>query len=172
MQIRPYQPSDTSACLAAFTSNLPRFFAPYELAEFVDFLASLPDPGPYFVVESRQKTILGCGGYSVMDDLATAGLMWGLVHREHHGQGIGRALLLARLFAICQRPNVKMIVLDTTQHSYGFFAAVGFRTTSIQADFYGPGLDRHDMQLNLTQAKCTELAAQHEQHGYPFVLNE
>lgn len=167
MQIRPYQPSDKSACLDVFISNVPTFFADHEYAEFAAFLDTLPGVGHYLVVESALSTIVGCGGYFLNADRTVAGLMWGMVHRDYHRQGLGRALLLARLSAICDEPHAQSIELDTSQHSYGFFATLGFEITHIQQDYYAPGLDRYDMRLALSTSRCAELKRLFTQHAQP-----
>ncbi|MBV9788017.1 MAG: GNAT family N-acetyltransferase [Chloroflexi bacterium] len=167
MQIRLYQPSDKSACLDVFISNVPTFFADHEYAEFAAFLDTLPGAGHYLVVESAQSAIVGCGGYFLNADRTIAGLMWGMVHRNYHRQGLGRALLLARLSAICDEQQAQSIELDTSQHSYGFFATLGFQVTKIQRDGYAPGLDRYDMHLALSASRCAELKQLFAHHAQP-----
>ncbi|HEY0735231.1 MAG TPA: GNAT family N-acetyltransferase [Herpetosiphonaceae bacterium] len=164
MHIRSYQPGDKATCLEVCSSNVPTFFAVHEHAEFATFLDSLPDAGHYLVVESAQRAIVGCGGYFLKPERMIASLMWGMVHRDYHGQGLGRALLLARLCAICEERQAQTVELDTSQHSYGFFATVGFQITRIQRDYYTPGLDRYDMQLPLSEPRCAELKQLFAQH--------
>lgn len=152
MNIRSYHPGDEAACLALFGGNTPRFFAEAEREEFADFLATLAglsSAGPYFVIEEDGQ-VVACGGVYVRPGGQEAGLAWGMVERSRHRRGYGRALWEARLnWLRAHAPEVRAVVLDTTQHSAPFFARLGFEVTAIQPDFYAPGLDRHDMRLAL-----------------------
>ncbi len=44
------------------------------------------------------------------------------------------------------------VVLDTSQHSRGFFERFGFQQVARHRDGYGPGLDRCEMRLELNAA--------------------
>lgn len=153
---RPYQPHDREACLAVFRSNVPRYFAPHEEAEFAEFLDELPCT--YFVLEAAGE-VLGCGGYYVAPGRGEGGLCWGMVHRRHHGGGLGRRLLLERLYRLVQHPEVAFIRLDTSQHTCGFFEKLGFATIKTESNGYAPGLDRYDMQLWLEPAARARIMA-------------
>lgn len=148
MQIRAYQPSDHRACLVLFDSNTPLFFAPHERPEFAEFLATGTDP--YFVVTDVQEQVIGCGGYYINRERASAGLTWGMVSRGLHRQGGGRFLLLARLQRICQEPDITRVFINTSQHSYGFFEKVGFAVESIIENGFAEGLHEYKMSLSLT----------------------
>jgi ribosomal protein S18 acetylase RimI-like enzyme len=142
MILRPYQKTDKDACLNVLDSNLPTFFAAYERVDFEGFLSR---PTDYFVLEA--ESIIGCGGYALEKGIAW--LCWGMIERKHHGTGLGKWLLLERLYKITQHPDIKMIHLDTTQHAFGFFQKLGFVTEKITVDGYAPNLNRYDMHLTL-----------------------
>lgn len=148
MELRSYQALDDADCLAVFDSNVPTFFAPHERAEFAEFLAQSTDP--YFVVVDAQGQVIGCGGYYIMHERAAAGLTWGMVYNHRHRQGVGRFLLIARLQRICQEPAVTHVLINTSQHSYGFFAKVGFVVEAIVENGFAEGLDEYKMRLHLT----------------------
>lgn len=148
MNLRSYRAADDEGCLAVFDSNVPKFFAPHERAEFAAFLAQSSDP--YFVVTDEQGQIVGCGGYYIMPERAAAGLTWGMVYNHLHRQGVGRFLLLARLQRICQEPAVTSVLINTSQHSYGFFEKVGFGVEAIVENGFAEGLDEYKMVLQLT----------------------
>ncbi|MCE7987879.1 MAG: GNAT family N-acetyltransferase [Caldilinea sp. CFX5] len=148
MKVRDYQTEDCERCLALFDSNVPRFFAPHERAEFAEFLATSTDP--YFVVTDNQGQIIGCGGYYLNRERATAGLTWGMVSNHLHRQGIGRFLLLARLRRLSQEPTITSVFINTSQHSYGFFAKVGFVVEAIVENGFAPGLHEYKMILPLS----------------------
>ena len=88
-------------------------------------------------------------GYSISTDGTTASLGWGMVHPKLHLQGLGTILLLARLRALRLMPNVEHVLLDTSQHTQGFYARFGFVVKQVVRHGYGSGLDRWDMALDL-----------------------
>jgi ribosomal protein S18 acetylase RimI-like enzyme len=144
MRFRPYQQSNKEQCLELFRSNVPKFFAVHEESEFRDYLEH---PDFYFVLE--QEKILGCGGYGISGDAGY--LAWGMVERSQHGTGLGKRLLLERLNLLSQHDNVSRIVLDTSQHTFGFFEKLGFTVDRITEDGYAPELHRYDMTLILDE---------------------
>lgn len=152
MIIRPYTAADKSACMEAFRSNMPKFFAPEELKDFDEWLEvqarrDLSDKNEcYFVIETDGK-VIGCGGYYIRPGKATAVMTWGLLHQHYHKQGWGKKLFQYRINAIRQACPSCAIQLDTTQHSAPFFGKMGFAVTKVTPDSYGPGLDRYDMEL-------------------------
>lgn len=142
---RPYRSSDRDACLRLFDGNTPPFFAPSERSDFIRFLERR---GADYQVVIACSVVVACGGYLVAEDGVTAGLCWGMVERGRHGRGLGRALLKARLEAI-RAARLRRVILDTSQHTAGFYARYGFQAVATIKDGYGPGLDRVDMTLDL-----------------------
>ena len=147
MDIRPYLPSDRQACLAVFDSNTPDFFESHERSGLEEFLSS-PNCS-YFVME-HEGSIAGCGGYSISEEKALARLVWGMVRRDWHRQGLGRLLLLFRLREITKAGGVQMVRLDTSQHAAPFFERQGFKVTSVAKDGYSAGLDRVELTMKLS----------------------
>jgi N-acetylglutamate synthase-like GNAT family acetyltransferase len=155
MVIRPYRHTDYSHCIAAFDSNCPDFFAYHEKEEFEKLLHDLSlttqtgdnsDDVYYYVVEKDNRAV-ACAGFYLPVDNEDAMLVWGMVARDYHKQGIGEKLLTYRLEKIQEfRPGAR-VLLDTTQLSYPFFERSGFTVSKITPDFYAPGLDRYDMVL-------------------------
>lgn len=156
MRLRPYMLDDKSACSAVFASNIPKFFAPHEQAEFDTFLNE-PEC-TYFVVEDEDGVIIGCGGYYVNEAQRIGALCWGMVANDHHHLGIGRFLLNERLRAICEEGKAALVVIDTSQHTAPFFEKAGFTTNRIIPDHYAPGLHSYQMSLKLDSAYCHSLA--------------
>lgn len=145
---RTYAPSDRDDCLALFDGNVPAFFAPSERRDFEHFLARQAMEGAYQVLE-RDGRVVGCGGLAIEKDGMTAGLCWGMVDRELQGIGLGRMLTELRLRSAAAIPGVMQVRLDTSQHTQGFYALLGFQVLRITQDGYGPGLDRWDMLLRI-----------------------
>ena len=147
MDIRPYRASDLHACLSIFDSNVPTYFAPAERSDFERFLREQATRCAFQVIE-RAGAPVACGGLSRRDD-GSAGFCWGMVDRALHRQGLGRTLALARLQQAERDPAIKRITLSTSQHTEGFYAALGFRVTRVVADGHGPGIDAVDMERGL-----------------------
>ena len=148
---RQYTPADLEACLEVFDTNVPRFFRAEERHGFATFLQNRP--GPYYVVVDAFGSVLGCGGYAVRLGAGVADLCWGMVRRDRHGLGLGRMLAQLRVNEIRRESGVAAIALNTSQHTTAFYEALGFRTTRVERDGYAPGLDRHEMVLDLVAAR-------------------
>jgi [ribosomal protein S18]-alanine N-acetyltransferase len=160
MHIRPYQKEDRAACIAIFESNAPLYFDPSELAVLENWLNG-KDEGRHsykenvverFYVAEINATVVGCGGYYIPSAEQRGNMVWGMVDRQYHGQGIGKELLLHRMREIRELYPGCAISLDTSQYTYPFFMKLGFVVTKVQKDCYGPGLDRYDMELNASAA--------------------
>jgi ribosomal protein S18 acetylase RimI-like enzyme len=143
---RPIDAQDIPACLALMRGNVPRYFSEQDLADFGPWLAARTSP---FLVLVEDERIVACGGYRVDAATGEAGLTWGMVEREDQRRGLGSLLLRERLAMIEGEPGVRAVVLDTSQHSRGFFERHGFRAVAETPDGYGPGLDRIDMRLEI-----------------------
>lgn len=150
--VRPYQTADAGACLQLFDDNTPTFFSPTERADFASFLAHHAEQWQFQVI-ARGARIVACGGYAVNAAGDCADLCWGMVARDLHGTGLGKAITLARLQAVCAVPGIQRVRLDTSQHTQGFYARLGFRPTRIIADGYDTGLDRWEMALAVTELR-------------------
>ena len=145
---RPYRPEDMAGCLALFDSNTPRFFDASERESFVGFLGDQALRWPYQVIELDGR-IVGCGGHAVEADGISVVLCWGMVDNELHGQGLGRVLTEARIAAARATPGISRVILNTSQHTQGFYARFGFETEKVTPDGFAPGIDRWDMVLKL-----------------------
>ncbi len=147
--LRPFAPEDAAACLALFDGNTPRYFAPGERAEFAAFLQALPRADwPYWVMW-RGGVAVACGGLILDAPARRAGLSWGMVDVRLHGTGLGRRLTEARLAQARRRPGLAAVTMETSQHTQGFYARLGFAVQAVTPDGFGPGLDRWDMVLRL-----------------------
>ena len=147
LQFNPYEPSDRDQCLRLFQSNVPRFFHPSEEAEYETYLDQHA-PGNYWCA-LQDGSPVGCGGIRIRPD-GIGRLVWGMIHRDHHRQGLGQALLQFRLRQLAESPEVKIIQLETSQYNPGFFRRFGFSEFKKTEDLYGPGLDSHEMEFKMT----------------------
>ncbi len=147
-QSRTYQAEDMAGCLALFDSNTPRFFDVSERDSFVGFLQDQALRWPYQVIELDGR-IVGCGGHAVEPDGVSVALCWGMVDNDLHGQGLGRVLTEARIAAARGTPGITRVILNTSQHTQGFYARFGFEVETVTPDGFAPGIDRWDMVLRL-----------------------
>lgn len=145
--VRAYAEEDRDGCLRVFDSNIPRFFRVAERAEFAAFLGALP--GPYAVLVADKNEVLACGGYAVRANEGIASLCWGMVRADLHGRGLGGALARLRLEVVRHDPRVRRILLNTSQHTVGFYERLGFRVTAVEKNGYAPGLDRCEMSADV-----------------------
>ena len=141
MDLRPYTAADRDGCLAVFDSNTPDFFAPSERADYEKFLDS--QDGSYFVMENEGR-LLGCGGYA-LDNQTQGSLIWGMIHRDWHRNGLGRYLLYYRMKKMTDSGTLQVVRLDTSQRTAPFFEKQGFRAMDVVKDGYAPGLDKVEM---------------------------
>ncbi|GGK39371.1 N-acetyltransferase [Deinococcus malanensis] len=149
LSIRAYRPEDRAACLAIFDANMPMSFLPPERPAFGAWLDSEDGAAEYLVVEDASG-IVACGGLWFSQDVQRpAGFAWGMVHPDRQRQGIGAQLARVRLSRL-RELGVPLAALDTSQWTAPFYARLGFREVRRTPDGYGPGLDRVDMTLDLT----------------------
>lgn len=149
---RPYVADDLFACLAIFDSNVPTFFVPEERAGFCQFLESIDREDQPYLVLTRNGSVVACGGLAVESERQRASLTWGMVDRASHGQQLGTILTEARLALARAIPDIAELILDTSQHTHGFYEKFGFTVSKVTPDGYAPGLDRWDMTLRLKEA--------------------
>jgi len=155
MKYRSYSKTDREACLQVFRGNTPKFFGIDEEDEFASFLDRMPCP--FFVLEEGGK-VIGCGGYFVNEEKRTGGLCWGMIEQAHHKKGLGKLLLLKRLDDMCRDPHVDRVLMDTSQHSRGFFEKLGFVVYEVHENGYVVGLHRHELELRLDDEKRRSIA--------------
>ncbi|MEL6675732.1 MAG: GNAT family N-acetyltransferase [Bacteroidota bacterium] len=142
-QIRPYEASDRAACLRIFRSNQPTYFTPEELGLFTTWLDEKTDEN-YWVIQIEGQ-VIGCGGIFWDDRVPGAGLSWGMVHQDLHGQGWGKIFTIERLKRIQQTYPNQPCHIDTSQHTAAFYEKLGFSTHEIIPEGFGPGLDQYKM---------------------------
>lgn len=144
MKFRLYRPTDASACLSIFDSNVPTYFAPEERSDFEGFLLVQAVDCAFQIIE-RDGSVIACGGITRRGD-GSAGFCWGMVQRALHRQGIGRELTLARLRQAEVDSSITHITLSTSQHTQGFYAGLGFHVTRVVPDGHGAGIDAVEMK--------------------------
>ena len=72
-----------------------------------------------------------------------------MVRDDSHGQGLGTRLTGYCLDRLRQRPEVRQVRLDTSQHTEVFYARHGFAVVGRTQGGFTPGLDEVKMLLDL-----------------------
>ena len=144
MRVLRYDKIHKESCIDVFVSNLGKYFAPQEQNEFMAFLDNLDDSCEYFVFIEGNK-VVACGGLA--NEQSCGVLCWGMVHRDYHNQGLGKALTLLRLERLKAQDDIKVIKIETSQHTQGFYARQGFKVTHTDKDGFGQGIDCVAMEL-------------------------
>ncbi len=146
LRIRPYKPSDRDALFELLRLNTPTYFAPEEETDLVLYLQKhLED---YFVAELNGQMV-GAGGLNYFDGYTWARLSWDLVHPNFQGQGIGRELTLHRLAKLRSLPSMQRVQVRTSQLVYPFYQKMGFVLELTQQDFWAPGIDLYQLNMQL-----------------------
>jgi predicted GNAT family N-acyltransferase len=147
--IRLYELKDQEACLSLMDGNSPLYFAPFERKYFVSFLVD--SKTSYFVMENAKKEIIACGGYDADNkDPSVAVLCWGMVRKDLHHLGLGQQLLLYRLQRIKQEQTFSTVMMETSQHSCGFYERFGFTVKQVVSNGFASNLDLVKMELDLS----------------------
>lgn len=143
ISIREYVDADRDVCLSIFDSNRPKYFAEHERKEFADWLDQA-DRESYSIMKLDDE-IVACGGIYRDAEKTHIGMAWGMVRHDLHSNGLGRRLTEFRLQQMEELyPDVPQR-LATSQHTFEFYEKLGFATTKVTADGFGPGIDRYDM---------------------------
>ena len=145
--LRDYTPADRHACLTSFRSNVPAFFS----AQDEDwFISALDEPdGPNFVVVCDGQ-VVGFGGYEVSSTYNHAVLVFGHIHAQWHGRGLGSRLLQHRIAHLkAHGPPTKYLIIDTTIQVTPFYVKHGFDIVAHWRAGFRDGVDKIDLRLVL-----------------------
>lgn len=144
MTIRVYKRVDRNDCLEIFDSNCPQYFATTEKILFANWLDK-EDREEYYVLTEGDE-IIACGGIYKDKKENLAGLAWGMVHHNFHKKGYGKQLTLFRLARLSEDfPGITQKV-ETSQHTFGFYELMGFKTITITKDGFATGIDKYVMK--------------------------
>nr|WP_293295307.1 GNAT family N-acetyltransferase [Allomuricauda sp.] len=145
--IRKYKEKDKSDLIRLLRLNTPKFFAPSEEKDFVDYLNNHSEN--YYVIEESKK-IIGAGGFNNgFDNGATTRISWDMIYPEKQGQGIGTKLTKFRIDEIKKNSHINKIVVRTTQLVYEFYEKIGFQLYKVEKDFWAVGFDLYEMKIEI-----------------------
>lgn len=91
---------------------------------------------------------IACGGIFIDEEKNEAGLAWGMVKGSHHKKGYGKQFTIYRLALLKETWPSATHKIETSQHTEGFYAKMGFRTVRIEKNGFAEGLDIYVMHLN------------------------
>jgi len=135
--LRPYELSDRHALEQIFLLNTPKYFALEEVGDFLEYLDIFGDD---YVVAVADRRVVGGGGYWVRSFDQQGGLSWAFLHPDFQGTGIGKELALYRIEKIRASGLAQTILVETSQHSFGFYEKLGFKLLSKQPDYWAKGI--------------------------------
>lgn len=144
--IRPYTPADKERLMELLRLNIPAYFAPSEEKDFLDYLDHHLDS--YYVVEDG-NTIVGCGGINFAEDRKSVCISWDVIHPAAQGKGWGSKLIKYRIDKIREHPEVKTIIVRTTQLVSRFYEKAGFELKEVVKDYWARGFDLYRMEIQL-----------------------
>lgn len=121
--IREYRHDDREACLEVYRSNTPDLLPGEVLPHFEKFLETGTS---YVLVVESEGLIVGTGSLALQGDSNHALLLYGVIHREHHGKGFGSSLLAARLSLVDSDAWPVGVLMETSPLTGNFFAQYGF----------------------------------------------
>ena len=145
LRLRPYTGAERERCMAIFQSNLPPYFFQNEEKAFADFLMRPTAPIMWQSAVVRLLAAVAIDRHRK----ANGGHGLGMVRRDRQKDGVGTFLLLNRLQGIAIQLTNCTVHLDTSQHTFTFFQKFGFEVQKISENYYGEGLHRYDMTLQI-----------------------
>jgi N-acetylglutamate synthase-like GNAT family acetyltransferase len=124
MTFRRLENADIPHCLDIYKLNEQGRFPD---GFIVHYQKSLADPASYFLVGEIKGQIVATGGlqYYARDDFAV--LSFGLVHPEHHNNGIGAALFLSRMSLLNTTHEYYNLLILAVQKSIDYYRRFGFQ---------------------------------------------
>jgi ribosomal protein S18 acetylase RimI-like enzyme len=141
--IRPFNISDKESLLEIFNLNVPKYFDPNEVHEFVDYLENKGDT--YLTIESENK-IIGRVGYEIRESDHSGRINWIFFHPDFTALGYGKKTVEHCLNILKSNPSVKILIVRTSQLAYQFFEKLGYRFIRTEKDYWGQGLDLYLME--------------------------
>ncbi len=141
--IRKYTPANKARILDLLRLNTPGYFAPEEEKDLVFYLDHEIEDYYMLVVEDE---IIGCGGINYKENHTVGYISWDFFHPDFQGQGFGSMLLEHRINKLKADPEIKQIIVRTTQLTYKFYEKAGFQLIEQAPDYWARGFDLYKME--------------------------
>jgi ribosomal protein S18 acetylase RimI-like enzyme len=154
MIMRNNSSSEIRKCLYAdqvkleeiFKLNVPEAFHESELKEFLSYLEKKRET---YLVVANQNEVLGGVGYDIEQRDNSGRINWILFHPAHRHKGLGQSAVRHCLDILRSSPDVKKLVVRTSQVAYRFFEKFGFRTVFREKEYWAPGFDLYQMEMGI-----------------------
>lgn len=143
MNVRNYHINDLNALILIMKKNIPVYFAPSEIIDFITFLKSV-EYHRYKVVEVEGQIIGGCG---LLEQEGGIGkISWIMFDPDYQRSGMGTNIVNELIQEYFKTGGSK-VVAYTSNVAYLFFKKLGFQSVYSKADYWGKGLDLVYMEL-------------------------
>ena len=147
MKIIPYADKYLSGLIQVFESNVPKYFAQHEQADFLEYLGN--NKATYFVA-IRNDVVIGGGGYHFINQ-NKGRLSWDFIAPAYQKNGYGSELIEFCLHQLYVQPKLEIVEVWTSQHSQGFYKKLGFKKIESRMDYWSQGLHLVVMYMGLSE---------------------
>lgn len=144
--IRAYHQNDKEELLTILMDNVPLYFHANEVNDFSKYLDAHFD---YYLVLQEDGQIKGGSGWSYTGVENIGSIAWILCKPDEKGKGYGTRLIEHCLAHLREKPDLKRIIVRTSQLAFKFFQKFEFAVIRIEKDYWGPGLDLYYMEMKL-----------------------
>ncbi len=144
--IKEYRISDREELLGVFKLNIPKYFAPKEVDDFLEYL---DDHGDSYLTIEKDNKIVGGIGYLFNVSDKSGQITWIFLHPEYTDHGLGKQAVEHCMTLLKSNPEIVKLVVTTSQLAFRFFEKFGFILIKTGKDYWGPGLDLFLMEIQL-----------------------
>jgi ribosomal protein S18 acetylase RimI-like enzyme len=141
--IREYKSTDQEEILNLLRLNTPIYFSLEEEPDLIYYLQHEIDF--YFVIEINGM-IVGSGGINFNENKTLGKISWDILHPDFQGKKLGSALLKYRIEKLKQVPEVKEIIVRTSQLVYQFYEKNGFQLIEIIEHYWAKNFHLYKMK--------------------------
>jgi ribosomal protein S18 acetylase RimI-like enzyme len=141
--IRPYQISDKEKLIEILHLNVPEYFDPKEVNDFIAYLEV--KGGTYLVIE-LEKEIIGGLGYEIREVDRTGRINWIFLHPDYSRLGYGKEAVYYCLNILNSDPLVETLIVRTSQLAYQFFEKLGYQLIQTEKNYWAPAFDLYLMK--------------------------
>lgn len=139
----PYTPKDKLTLIELFNLNVPVYFAPHELGEFLTYLEIKNET--YLCIYHENK-IVGGVGYDYKEEDKSGRINWIFLHPNCKAKGLGRQAVKFCITKLTKDKRVEKLVVRTSQLAYKFFEHFNYKLIKIEKDYWATGLDLYLME--------------------------
>lgn len=139
----PYNPNDKPFLTEIFNLNVPVYFAPHELNEFLSYLEIKSET--YLCIYYQNK-IVGGVGYDYKEEDKSGRINWIFVHPDYKAHGLGKEAVEFCIAKLREDARVEKLIVRTSQLAYTFFESFHYKLVKTEKDYWAVGLDLYLME--------------------------